>query len=70
MIKKFHLYIAIGIIAIILSVWCLSYVKLGEIVQAGFVSILLVAGLGFLVVGFTTPIEKKKNKDTQQNKTI
>lgn len=70
MIKKFHIYCAIGIIALILSVKCACCDKLADIVYTGFVSILLITGLTFTAIGLTTPIEEKKNKDTQQNKTI
>lgn len=62
MIKKFHIYCAIGIIALILSVKCACCEKLVDIVYTGFTSILFITGLTFTAIGLTTPIEEKKNK--------
>ena len=65
MIKKFHIYCAIGIIALILSVKCACCDKLADIVYVGFVSILLISGLTFIAIAITTPIDKKKNKEKE-----
>lgn len=98
MIKKFHLYIAIGIIAIALSIRCFSYKgldyqykgsyygynavtdiakataitskntkELASIIKFGFGSVLLVSGLGFLAIGFITPIEERKKTKSESS---
>lgn len=40
-----------------------NVMELAKIVQFGFGSVLLVAGLGFLGVGLTTPMTKKSDED-------
>ena len=63
MIKKFHIYLVIGIIAIVLSIKCACCDRLADIVYNGFVSILLISRLTFIAIAITTPIEKKKDKE-------
>ena len=46
-----------------------NVMELAKIVQFGFGSVLLVAGLGFLGVGLTTPMTKKSDDEEQEAET-
>lgn len=46
-----------------------NVMELAKIVQFGFGSVLLVAGLGFLGVGLTTPMTKKSDEDENEPET-
>lgn len=46
-----------------------NVMELAKIVQFGFGSVLLVAGLGFLGVGLTTPMTKKSDEDETEPET-